>query len=259
MRKHNKRILTVMNPVLRSGGGGGVLSGAAIGALVSWWKLDEESGNRADAHGSNTLTDVNTVLYAAGKQGNAADFNQSSEESLSVADGDDSLDPGDVDWCVWCWVNADSLGRDMGIISKDENSASPSNRQWRLQYYKTANRFRFLTFDASDNVAGDVKADQLGNVSTATWYFVVAWHIAATSTIYLQVNNGTADSAAESGTPAQGSADIQIGRYDNSGSAWWDGHIDEVGMCVGYALTADERTALYNAGAGVTYATAVGA
>jgi hypothetical protein len=30
--------------------------------LVSWWNLDEESGNRSDSHGANTLTDNNSVL-----------------------------------------------------------------------------------------------------------------------------------------------------------------------------------------------------
>lgn len=35
-------------------------------SLSSWWELDEESGNRADAHGSSTLIDTNTVLDAEG-------------------------------------------------------------------------------------------------------------------------------------------------------------------------------------------------
>lgn len=35
--------------------------------LVSWWELDENSGTRADKHGSNTLTDNNTVTAADGK------------------------------------------------------------------------------------------------------------------------------------------------------------------------------------------------
>lgn len=36
-------------------------------SMVSWWSLDEASGSRADSHGSNTLTDNNTVTQAAGK------------------------------------------------------------------------------------------------------------------------------------------------------------------------------------------------
>ena len=40
--------------------------------LVSWWELNEESGTRVDAHGSNDLADNETVLYGTLVQGNAA-------------------------------------------------------------------------------------------------------------------------------------------------------------------------------------------
>lgn len=40
--------------------------------LVSWWELDENSGTRADKHGSNTLTDNNTVTANDGKVDYAA-------------------------------------------------------------------------------------------------------------------------------------------------------------------------------------------
>ena len=42
--------------------------------LISYWKLDETSGTRVDSVGNNDLTDNNTVLYGAGKQGNGADL-----------------------------------------------------------------------------------------------------------------------------------------------------------------------------------------
>lgn len=43
------------------------LSAAQKVGLVSWWSLTENSGTRADSHGSNTLTDNNTVTSADGK------------------------------------------------------------------------------------------------------------------------------------------------------------------------------------------------
>ena len=52
--------------------------------LVSWWKLDEESGTRADAVGTNHHTDNNTVGYASGKIGNAANFVAANSESLTL-------------------------------------------------------------------------------------------------------------------------------------------------------------------------------
>lgn len=34
--------------------------------LISWWSLDEASGTRYDSHGTNHLTDNNTVSSEAG-------------------------------------------------------------------------------------------------------------------------------------------------------------------------------------------------
>ena len=51
--------------------------------LVSYWKLDESSGNAADSVGSNTLTNTNTVTYSAGKINNGADFERDSAQYFS--------------------------------------------------------------------------------------------------------------------------------------------------------------------------------
>lgn len=40
--------------------------------LASWWDLDEASGTRSDSHGTNNLTDNNTVTQAGGKPNKAA-------------------------------------------------------------------------------------------------------------------------------------------------------------------------------------------
>lgn len=41
------------------------LTDAMKTSMVSWWELSEASGDRADSHGTNTLTDTNTVTQAA--------------------------------------------------------------------------------------------------------------------------------------------------------------------------------------------------
>lgn len=57
--------------------------------LVAHWKLDESSGTRNDSKGANHLTDNNTVTSAAGKLGDAADFESSNSERLTLADNAD--------------------------------------------------------------------------------------------------------------------------------------------------------------------------
>jgi hypothetical protein len=60
--------------------------GVSLAGLVSHWALDEASGTRNDSHGTNHLTDTNTVGTAAGQIENAAHFIAANSEDLSVAD-----------------------------------------------------------------------------------------------------------------------------------------------------------------------------
>lgn len=69
--------LSTIRDLLYNSGSGKVYSDltsaqkTSIG-LVSWWSLTENSGTRADSHGSNTLTDNNTVTDNDGKVDYAA-------------------------------------------------------------------------------------------------------------------------------------------------------------------------------------------
>lgn len=86
--------------------------------IVSYWKLNEASGTRADSIGSNTLQDNNTVLSAAAKVGDGADFEGDNDEFLSITDAAQSglkLSGADVVISVLMWA-------------KHENSVS--NYMW---------------------------------------------------------------------------------------------------------------------------------
>ena len=84
--------------------------------LVSWWELDEASGTRNDAHGSNHLTDGNTVAQVAGKVGNAAQFVAANAESLSIADNANLSVSGVFSVCAWVYM--DSKINNMCAVSK---------------------------------------------------------------------------------------------------------------------------------------------
>jgi hypothetical protein len=85
----------------------------------------------------------------------------------------------------------------------------------------------------------------------------VAWHDSVGNTINIQVNNGTADSAAHNLGVFYGTAPFAIGARDAAAADYWDGLIDEVGFWK-RVLTADERTTLYNGGNGLAYPFTVG-
>lgn len=66
-----KRVLNSTERSTLYNSGNGVnysdLSSGMKTSLVSWWAFGEADGNRADSHGTNTLTDNNTVLAGIGK------------------------------------------------------------------------------------------------------------------------------------------------------------------------------------------------
>ena len=60
-----------------------VASSTLSTGLLAFWKMAETSGTRYDETANNEdLTDNNTVSYATGKVGNAADFEASNNEYL---------------------------------------------------------------------------------------------------------------------------------------------------------------------------------
>jgi hypothetical protein len=221
---------------------------AITDSLISWWSLDETSGTRVDSHGSNDLTDYNTVLYQAGKQGNAADFELSNDEALYIEDNA-SLSFGDEDFTLACWVKMESSTVEMGIMTKWYHSTN--KREYGLEFDQVADRFRFfISTNAVDAVFVD--ADNLGAPSDATWYYLVAWHDATANTINIQVNNGTVDSVAHTTGCNDNASQFLLGRFQGPGPLPFDGLIDEAAVWR-RVLTADEKTALYNGGNGRAY------
>lgn len=223
---------------------------AYLDSLVSYWALDEASGNRADSHGSNTLTDNNTVGSATGKINTAADVERSASEYLSCASNSE-LQTGDIDFTLAAWVNLES-SQDMIIIGKDTDSPANS-RDYTLDYAEISPgvfRFRFYI---NGGAGGAIAVSSLA-LSTSTWYYVLGWHDAAGNTVNVQVNNGSPNSAATGGaSPNVSSAEFRVGARQYSGfQGYWDGLIDEAALWK-RLLTSDERTSLYNSGSGFAY------
>jgi hypothetical protein len=80
---------------------------------------------------------------------------------------------------------------------------------------------------------------------------LIAWHDDSANTLYLQINDGTPDSASFSGSITDGSGDFMVGSR-NGTERHYDGLIDEVAI-FDDVLTSAERTWLYNSGSGRSY------
>lgn len=212
--------------------------------LVSYWKLDEASGNALDAHGSNDLTDINTVGSATGKISNARDFDAASAERFTITDNA-TLSGADVDRTFAFWMHPDSLAATRAPAGK---FAGGGQQEFRFQIATTG----LLAFQVSGSGTSSVGANTPSStISAGSWYYVVGWHDSVANTINLQVNNGTVYSAAHSTGMFNGTAPFTIGCW-SAGAEPFDGLIDEFGWW-DRVLTSDERTELYNSGNGLSY------
>jgi hypothetical protein len=227
------------------------LSDAAPFAVAAW-DLDEASGTRVDQVGANDLTDNNTVGSAAGMFGNAADFEKTNSEHLSIADNAD-LSMGDVDFSIVAWVQLESKPDYPQVVSKWDYE-SGTGTEYTLEYHLGSDRFRFAMHNGTSQ--STCVANNFGSPSTATWYLLVATYNATTDTMTLSVNAGTRDTQSHSsGTQTAGSPSFHLGRLTTAdSSSYWDGLIDDVVILKGYVLSADEEDELYNSGTGVAFA-----
>jgi len=211
--------------------------------LVSFWALNEASGNRADSKGSNSLTDTNTVTSAVGKYSNAASFAKVNSERLAINDNT-SLSVGDINFyaCAWIFPTlADNT--EQTIMAK---AGASSNRAWRLWVDWATSQVKFQVYNSS-NVATTLTAT--ATILVNTWYFVEMWHDATTNVIGVAVN-GTTYTAAHSTGVKDDTGPFQIGAFNST--AFFNGLIDEVGFWK-YLPTSYERSFLYNVGYGQNY------
>lgn len=229
--------------------------------LISYWELEETNGTRVDAVTAtgNDLTDTNTVLSNTGKVGTAAQFARVNQECLQRA-SNTSLQMGDIDFSIVCWVYLDSKpsGGYPIIVSKSSTPGPPADDEYLLYYYQTADRFiAGISNDGTTRV--EATANNFGIPNLSTWYFLAYLYNATTNILSISVNNGTKDTASQSGGAYASTASFMIGTYsDNSDSAAnFDGRIDQVGIWK-RLLTDDDLTFLYNGGLGRSYASLTG-
>lgn len=218
---------------------------ALTDSLISYWKLDEASGDAVDAHGSNTLTDNNTVGSATGKINNGRQFDKASSRYFSKADNTD-LSTGDIDFTISAWVKPASIptvGNYLCIVGKDK----ASNREFNLELNgDSSGKFNFFGGNLNQATWGTAP-------STGTWYHVIVWHSMTDNQVGIVVNDGTPVTTATTGAGTDGTAFFGIGGREYSGFlSPFDGIIDEVGFWK-RLLTSGERTQLYNSGAGLSY------
>lgn len=228
--------------------------------LVSYWKLDETSGTRADSHGSNNLTDNNTVTYGTGIISNGADFELANSEYLNITDASQSgLDlTGDRSFSLWVKPESTPTGGDaMAFFYKWGGSQA----QYGMIYVDISGtrKIRFIGYQtcAGANINYDFSIG--GDLSTSSFTHVVLRYDAighgsgdGTAELFLNgVSKGTVTDASFTGG-ANCTGTFSLSSLGSGIQWYYDGLMDEVGVWSKW-LSDGEIASLYNSGSGLTY------
>lgn len=218
----------------------GILTG-----LMAYYSLDEASGNAIDAHSTHDLTDTNTVGTAAGKVGDARDFELDTTEYFTIADNADlSLTTG---MTVACWFNLESLGTNQFLVSKYKDDTN--DREYFLRY-ETGGASGSLEMAVSSNGAALTAMYESTVINaTATWYFVAMGYDGAN--IWIRLNGQARETTAYSSGIFDGPSDFMLGNK-HAGGSHLDGLLDECAVWDRNVTDADLDW-IYNSGTGRSY------
>ena len=228
---------------------------------------------------SGTLVDANSSAAAITQ---ASISTGTSTFVLASFSGGTPLNSGTSYWLVAQRTATDGTSQlypwttdSVGPTFPDGNAASFTNTAWTNQPgsdmffkifgYQASTNYEHWLYVNTDNVVTwrlsssgiaediSVRATSFGAVATGTWYHVVAWHDSVINNAGISVNLHANSSAYTSGVFA-GNAPFILGAV-GSGlvvGGFMDGRLDEVGFWK-KVLTAQQRSDLYNGGAGNTF------
>ena len=201
---------------------------------------------RADQVGANDLADTGTVGSAAGMFSNAADFEESSTDTLTLADNA-TISTGDIDFMLRCWIKIESLAATGTIIIKGDTVTTTCDY---TIYVDSAGNLNFRVMNPGASAFTTVTWSAA--LSTATWYLVHAWHDATGNVIGIAVNAGTAVTQAFTEGVRDSAETFALGG-EPGGGRYYDGLIDDALLMKNAFLDATERTEDYNSGTGIAF------
>ncbi|MFA7662684.1 MAG: LamG domain-containing protein [Patescibacteria group bacterium] len=218
--------------------------------LISSWNLDESSGNATDNKGSNTLTNLNTTTFGAGKINNGGIFNGSTQgfnktgATIGVANA----------WTVAGWFKSSTKGAQDKIFGA--RPASGDANEIRVQIdSETGTVIQAVCMDSAGSFGGKFKSYlSTTNFSANTWYFVSVTWDGTNLKIYLNGSEETIATKLSDGsvTMANSTINMGVGVGGIGTNSFWDGMLDTVNLW-SRALSGAEITELYNSGTGMYY------
>lgn len=159
-----------------------------------------------------------------------------------------SLQAGNIDITVACWVQLYSKGAVRCFICKGNITAAAST-EYSLEYNSATDRFTFLISDGT--TVTTVADNTLGSPNIGQWYLVFGIYDSVADLAWCYTNTGAGTSAAQA-TGIQAAANIFRLGSDSTNTRPMDGIIDSAGYWK-RALSAADRATLYNNGYGLAF------
>lgn len=215
------------------------LSTALLAGMVSHWRLDELTGNRADAFATNALTPTSHIgMGVAGKIGNAAvvGYMGGFPTMLSGA----LAHPAAVtDYTVCGWVNFSSVSNTAEVLSLDTGFGNILAAR-RVGTHLTA------VYNGEGPVTSGV------TLSVNTWYFFAVAVDSGSSQVHLRVTTTVNDLNPSNPMIPLTAASVTFG-IDSPGSVnGGTTKLDSVSLFA-RTLTPTELTTIYNSGNALDY------
>lgn len=241
--------------VRRSITNNGLLTG-----LISYWTLSEAAGNaRADSYGSYPFAEVGgTVARDTGKVYTyAADF--VGGENNDVLSRESFMPAHDEAWTLAAWARLDAWSTTgtpgepgfYRVILSDQEAQI--GRQLGTNYAKQV----YCMYQVKSGSAYGTHHNSFTDAFLNVWHLIVTWFDPDTNTMYLQVDNEATPATDTMAAPDWSASGYTANTLIGNSLVWypnyqWAGQIGPVAAW-NRVLTEQERTALWNGGAGLAY------
>lgn len=214
--------------------------------LVSFWEMNEASGNAPDEEGSNNLADNNTVGSDTGNTyATARDLERDNSEFFSISSNSD-FDLSTTSYTWMFWLKPESFPGSMYILNKSLLGAQ-SSADYRLQTVGTGTTLSYYIGDGTNQEKIDV-----GTLATGEWSLSIFGYDSTSDEMFASFNGSSLQTVSPSFSRRNQNIQINFGALIPSFTSGFDGLMGPVALWH-KSLSNSEIKWLYNLGKGRTY------